>query len=494
MRPAPQSYSLPELAQPLSFTRFLEHCLIESDGSKRGPVPFDLYGYQQVRAEEWGDGRSEVELKARQMGFSWLHAALKVWVSGCHEASHSCVLSKSGRESKKQLWRCKYIISHYQRPELLSPLKTDNTENIEFANGSSIIAFPSTQSIGISYTFRLIVADEGAFHPWGEENYGAYIAALAPGGQYILCSTADPALGPNGFFYDMWMKAQCTVHGYTDRTNYGQCRVGLAEPGDCASENGYHAVFTHWGERPGRDEEWRKAQRKRYAGMGEAFDAYYPDTPAAAFVGKSGLVYQQFSRERFFRQGDPIPWEECTYRVASADYGGGDPYAMSLYGVYKGAQGWRVHGYGLFHHEAGPCTVDELYGFVGPWHDRAKLTAAPSDHDATINASLSKLCGKEGLFGPADKSRGDGFDIVAKFLDDNIISFNDAAFGPMAREFASYRWLNRTDPNDKTRYATSTPVDHHGDCLDTLRYALMFIYFQLLTQREKPRKPRGVTY
>jgi hypothetical protein len=49
-------------------------------------------------------------------------------------------------------------------------------------------------------------------------------------------------------------------------------------------------------------------------------------------------------------------------------------------------------------------------------------------------------------------------------------------------EFYGYRWRESLDPNSKERYQTKTPVDHHGDLMDSRRYALGRIWKLIFTQ------------
>ncbi len=490
----------PPPPEPVGFFEFLTHVYIESDDAKHpGPVRFNLFGYQARRAIWWAKRRSEVVLKPRQMGFSWLLAALKVWTSGCHEAWHSAVFSRRLREAKKQLWRCAYIVDHYAAPELLSPYASKSTEQIEFANGSTIIAFPSTEDVGISYTFQLVVADEGAFHPYGSANYAAYFPAIAPGGQFILNSTANPKLGPNGFFYDMWEDAQCTLpHSHAPFEG----SLGLEPREDCESPSGLRAVFIHWSERPGRDEEWRAEQKRRLRRQADSFDAFYPDTPEAAFVGKEGLVFPQFNPMRHVRVGDPCKWEECIQRYAAYDLGGGDPSAAVKLGTYRRSDGQvALHQFAEWYKQDGAPTVEQVAEPLNQWHGQARLTSVepdPAPLGATIALSLHKvhslpvrlvkLRGEENqLLGKADR-----LNTHAWWLDSGLFTIN-ADCRHSIREYAGYRWTERTDPNSKDRYQTSTPVDHHGDAIDARGLAMLPAYFELLRQ-PKPAAKRRVRY
>ena len=74
----------------------------------------------------------------------------------------------------------------------------------------------------------------------------------------------------------------------------------------------------------------------------------------------------------------------------------------------------------------------------------------------------------------ANNKRGDGLNLYASVLENDTFTIDPRCKDGIA-EFPGYRWAERTDPNDKTRYQTKTPVDHHADGKDSERYGLMEI-------------------
>lgn len=191
----------------LSFIDFLEsYVQIESDDKRqRGSIPFHLYPYQRDRAEAWGDGDSEIILKARQLGFTWLAAAFALWTAAYHPSSHVAIFSAGAREMRKFIRRVRYVWKRL--PVELQAGGVPAIESFAFANESMISGFPSTEDAGIGETNRLVVFDEWAFHAYGAENLAAVLPTIAAGGQLIAMSTADPQLGPTGHFFDAYMAA-----------------------------------------------------------------------------------------------------------------------------------------------------------------------------------------------------------------------------------------------------------------------------------------------
>lgn len=444
-----------------SFVEFLSYVTILTDDPHNpGAIPFVPYSYQVERAEAWEAHESEVILKARQLGFSWLVAAYMYWRAAYHGWAVG-YYSRAEDEAKHQLEQ-RVLFIHQKLAAHLSVAYRKVDTLVQFDSGGSIRVFPSTESAGIGYTFQLIVADESAFHAYGAQNYAAYQPTLSAGGQYLAISTADPSLGPAGFFYDLYWGA---VRG----------------------ENGYRAVFIPWHARPGRDAEWYERARAAYVGLPESFDAFYPDTDAAAFVGRSGLVYPMFDQSRHVRDGDPVPWEACVARYAGYDCGGGDPTAIVILGLYRGSDGMkRVHQYAEYVKRAGAPSVEEMYAWLAPWHERGKFAWIEGDPAPAGEVVMESLRGLGLPVRKAQNKRDEGLGLVAQYLDRGWLTINAACRWGI-EEFAGYRWMTRVDPSSKQRYATATPHDHHGDCMDSRRYALMGLYYDEMTRRDHTR-------
>lgn len=447
-------------AAPLSFTSFLDHVRVEQDGdltdADEATIPFKPWPHLIARAEAWqkhsrANPASEVILKARQLGISTLAEAYALYVAQ-EKHGNVLVISKTGDDSKD--FGRKALIIYDNLPEgMRRPIEVRNTEQVSFVGGGRILLRAPTEHAGRSTANTLVIVDEAAFQQWAAKNYKAYRPTISAGGQLLVISTAN---GASGWFHGVYWKSK-------------------------AEKMPYRAVFIPWSARPDRDAAWLAGERAAFEGLPDEFDQEYPDTEAAAFIAKTGIVFPQFSESKHFRATPPVPWEECVYRVAGGDWGGGDPTAMPMFGVYKSAGGYRVHGYALYYRNTGAPIVDDLVSFAEPWQKRAPLTTARGDHDAILLATLAAM----GLpFAKADKARAN-LGTLAMFLDNGWITFDAEAFAPLAYEMASYRWLQRVDPNDKERYATATPHDHHGDIIDATRYALTYVYRELM-QRDVP--------
>lgn len=433
-----------------SVVDFTAHLSIRTDDPLHPePQPLTLWPHQRERLESLDAGTSECILKARQEGFTtgivapyMLHRAMWMgWSVAYYSVDQQAARTQMSR--LKNMWAS-------LPPHLRTPCRWTADEAF-FEDGGVIRAFASTDHAGISYTFNLVVMDEAAFHPFGALNYAAVRPAVARG-QMVILSTADPSLGPSGFFHDMYWASK-------------------------RGETGYEAVFVPWSARPGRDSAWYERERKAFTGRSEEFDAYYPDSDAAAFVARSGLVFPQFSAHRHIRD-DPFALGDARRVVAGVDFGGGDPTAVVILGM-DGKQ--NIHQFAEFY-ERGPIGADRIGGFIAQFNVDAVM-CDPSQ--GTAIATLQQTFNLPAR--PADNRRGDGLGLVAFLLENDRLTIGPSCTNSIA-EFPGYRWATRVDPNDKTRYATTTTVDNHADAHDARRYAITELLAMLMPHLRLPQQ------
>lgn len=131
-------------------------------------------------------------LKARQIGLSTILSAYILWYALSKVGANILLFSKGQPEAKELLAKSKRIYDQLP-PFLKVKLDPDSTEEIGFpSKRSSIKAFASTTSAGISYTASIVVCDEHAEHPYADENYLSSKPTRDAGGQFISVFTEDP--------------------------------------------------------------------------------------------------------------------------------------------------------------------------------------------------------------------------------------------------------------------------------------------------------------
>ena len=422
-----------------SFPYFLRY--VEIEDANKGVIPLELWPYLVQIASDWETGDSWIEGKARQLGYSWLLASYDNWLLRYRKNARILSISIGERESKELLEKVKFVDDHLPSWMRMQRNKDSVTEFGFLKTGSSIIALPSTESAGRGEQATLVQTDEWAFHKFAGKNYASYRSAIADGGQHIAVTTGN---GPTGMFFDFWNSSDPDLP--------------------------YQTRFNGWRSRPDRADKWYERERKAYLAADKhhmLFARENPETVEEMFTAFVGLVYDVFSAQRH-AVADPFTYESCKWRVAGVDPGQGDPAAISIIGE---SEDGKAHQFPEFYQQ-GVTTIDDLETILRKWNDKAPLHGIAIDGtEGTLIASLQA----KGLPAfAANRERGIGIGHVAARLSSGNFTIN-AGNSHTIREFHSYRWAERRAPGEADPYTTSTPVDHHGDLLDTIRYALVFL-------------------
>jgi hypothetical protein len=460
-----------------STTALAGHVSIMSDPPDAEMIPFELYPYQRDVADLLDTGESVIVLKARQLGMSWLlglYADRRAAYDGWRIGYWSLNEEAAKHELERRMLAMVDSLPESQRIGYRRALPIT-----EFPGKGLIQIFAATQTGGTSYTFNAAVFDEFALHAFAEMNWEHVGPTLSAGGQAIVSSTSNPQMGPNGAFYDLWTAS------VGDRDDWEILDSGVWTM-PALSPKALRPVFLPWDVRPGRDDAWLAEEKKRYPNVdGAAFSAWYPSTPEEAFTGREGLVYPEFDRAAHVVESDPVPWEQCQYRFAGYDLGGGDPTAFVFLGAYKlpGERMWRVHQYGEWY-ERRTVSIQDIPAIIGQWEGLDRIAADPRE------PSLAESMRRQGYpAGLADWRRGEGFGVVREWLTGQRFTIHKRCRNTIA-EYAAYRWAERRDPHSRDSYATSTPVDHHADAMDATRYALMWAQTLLVPKASEPvRRP-----
>ena len=416
----------------------------------RGVVPFEPWPHLRDVADSWQRGDSTIDGKGRQLGFSYIVCAFATWKMTFFGHMRILAISMGERESKLLLGKVNDIRKNL--PEWLRlTITKDNETEVAFANGSSMVALPSTEKAGRSEQASIVISDELAFHPYAGENYAAYRSAIADGGQHIIISTGN---GPSGLFANFWKGAVDADVPYVRR-------------------------FTPWSARPDRGREWYERERRAFLAAGDKHPLLFirenPSTEEEMLTAFFGMVYDGFKPAEHIRPAETA-WAGCQWRVAAIDPGQGDPAAISCIGQSPAG---HAHQYGEWKKE-GVTTIDDLWRTLAWWHRRGPFHAVLVDDDegtivATLNARFRSVfqLGRD-IVHKANKDRSTGIGHVAARLERGDFTI-EPGHAHTLREFQSYRWATRRAPGETDPYTTSTPVDHHGDLLDTIRYCLMHI-------------------
>ncbi len=230
-------------------------------------------------------------LKARQLGISWLCCAYALWL--CLFAPGKMVLcfSRGQGEANELIRRIKALydrLPDWMR-EALPKLVKDNTEELEWKNGSRVHSLPATKSAGRSYTASLVIMDEAAFLMWAGALYTALKPTIDAGGQLIILSTAN---GLGNLFHLLWTRA-----------------IGKL--------NAFKTIFLPWWSRPGRTQAWYRAM------VAEATDPAkvkqeYPATAQEAFIASGRNRFQSaWTHAQAENIREPLPEAELPESLRS---------------------------------------------------------------------------------------------------------------------------------------------------------------------------------
>lgn len=253
----------------------------------KGKVPFKLRPAQSQVIWDWIKFRRNINLKARQIGFSTLVAAFCLWLAFGWPDREMVMLSKTERESVKLLGKTRYAMrSMPEWVKLRGPKLLDKTsQRMTFDNDSVITSLPSNNDPARGDSLFLLILDEWAFLPNPEAAYASVEATIDLGGRAIGLSTAN---GEGNFFHEMWLEAQAGV-------------------------NGFNPVFFPWSAVPERTQAWYESKQRELANRIWQLHQEYPTTPEEAFIGSGNPVFNL----DIIRQFQAEPGEEWTIQGTS---------------------------------------------------------------------------------------------------------------------------------------------------------------------------------
>lgn len=259
-----------------------EHCWVER---KEGgaPVPFHLWDFQYDTLEAFQECARLIVLKARQLGLSWLALAYVLWLVSFSRGQTALFFSRREDDAIELVRRVKFMWRRLP-PELQVPiLGGGSTRKLEFPQtGSRILAFPSAEDAGSSYTGTFVLMDEWSKVQWAETLHNAVMGTLSAGGTFVGVSTAK---GYANFFADMWLGC---VHKLSDDW-------APPEPGEERDESEFVPLFIPSSAHPERDDGWHRRKRREFKTV-RAFQQEYPETWQDAFQEAGDICFDEFDR------------------------------------------------------------------------------------------------------------------------------------------------------------------------------------------------------
>lgn len=179
---------------------------------ERGRIKFDLFDAQVESVELWLKERYSILLKARQIGFSTLVSTFCFWLTFFYSDRVIIMLSKTERDAVKLLEKAKYGARFL--PDWLKfrgPVMGVNQTKLTFSNESYLESLPSASDPARGETVHLVVVDELALLPNGEEAWAAIEPIADVGGRVIMLSTAK---GEGNLFHQLWVGSQTKTNQF----------------------------------------------------------------------------------------------------------------------------------------------------------------------------------------------------------------------------------------------------------------------------------------
>jgi len=177
----------------------------------KGLLGFDTFPFQDDCVKQFTDHRFNIILKSRQLGMSTLTAAYAVWLSIFYKDKNVLVIATKLAVAQNFIRKVKVAIKHLPQWLLLPEIVSNNKQLLEFSNGSSIKAIPTSDDAGRSEALSLLIVDEAAFVKNFDELWMGLYPTLSTGGRAIVLSTPN---GVGGQYHRLYMEASEGVNEF----------------------------------------------------------------------------------------------------------------------------------------------------------------------------------------------------------------------------------------------------------------------------------------
>ena len=201
---------------------------------ERGTISFNTYPFQDTCVNNFIDHRFNIIVKSRQLGLSTLVAAYAVWLAIFYKDKNVLVIATKLAVAQNFIKKVKVAIRSLPPWLIIPEITGNNKQSIEFSNGSTIKAIPTSEDAGRSEALSLLIIDEAAFVRNFDELWMGLYPTLSTGGRAIVLSTPN---GVGGQYYDLYMKAE-------------------------TNENDFHPIKLQWDVHPERDDNWFETEAK----------------------------------------------------------------------------------------------------------------------------------------------------------------------------------------------------------------------------------------
>lgn len=202
----------------------------------KGLVPFKLHDYQKKMILGFHENRKVIVRAARQIGKTTTVAAYFTYYILFHDNKTLAILANKASTAREILSRVQMAYEHLPK-WLQQGVTTWNKGDLELENGSRIIASSTSSSAIRGYSINILFLDEFAFVPTNlADEFFTSVYPTISSGETSKIFVASTPKGMN-HFYKMWTEAEEGI-------------------------NGFHHLFVHWSDVPGRNQKWADDQRR----------------------------------------------------------------------------------------------------------------------------------------------------------------------------------------------------------------------------------------
>ena len=193
----------------------------------RGLLPFETYDFQDDCLRSFEEHRFNIVGKSRQLGLSTITAAYALWQAFFYRDKSILVIATKLNTAMNFIKKVKVALQ-YLPPWLKLTEYEASQQKVTFANGSQIIAIPTSPDAGRSEALSLLIIDEAHHIREFDDIWTSIYPTISTGGRAILLSTPK---GAQGTFYKIWIDAE-------------------------SGENDFNRIRLPWNVHPEHDQAW----------------------------------------------------------------------------------------------------------------------------------------------------------------------------------------------------------------------------------------------
>jgi hypothetical protein len=209
-----------------------KYCKIQH--AQKGLIPFKTYPFQDDCVRDFNEHRFNIVLKSRQLGLSTVTAMYAIWLAIFHRDKNILIIATKQAVAVNLVKKVKTALKSLPSWLMIPEIKSTTKQHVEFSNGSSIKAIPTSDDAGRSEALSLLIIDEAAFIRNFDELWTGLYSTLSTGGRAIILSTPN---GMGGKYYELYTKAE-------------------------TGENQFHPIKLLWDVHPDRDQAWFDSETK----------------------------------------------------------------------------------------------------------------------------------------------------------------------------------------------------------------------------------------